>query len=88
MKVGVSLLSASLDAEVITRYELVQQKQNVYYAFYKEAINTLLARVRPVKPEFQEIEPWYLLHDNEAANFSGVIYEFSGDPRVIPNPLI
>jgi transposase len=43
----------------------------------------LIARVHDVRPEFQEGESWYLLHDNTPAHSSGVVSEFSAK-RSIP----
>jgi hypothetical protein len=57
--------------------ELVPEKQIVNGKFYKEVIKRLIARIHRFGSVFQDIESWYLLHDNAPANSSGVVSEFS-----------
>jgi hypothetical protein len=71
-----TILIAFFDDKVIIHHEFVPEKQIVKVYFYKEMIKRLLAQVPRIRPEFQESESWYLLHDNAPEHSSGVVSEF------------
>jgi transposase len=56
--------------------EFVLEKQTVNCKFCEEVIKRLIVRIHGIRPEFQESESWYLLHDNASMHSSGVVSEF------------
>jgi hypothetical protein len=83
-----AMLTDFLYAKDIIDHEFVPEKQTVNGKFYKEVIKRLVTRVHHVRPEFQEIESGFLLHNNTLAHSLDVISEFlakRGIP-VLSNP--
>lgn len=72
-----TILNAFLDIKGIVHHEFVPEKQTASGAFCKEMVKRLIARVRRVRPEFQECESWYhLLHDSASDNFRALSPNF------------
>jgi hypothetical protein len=85
-----TMLTAFFYAKGIIHHEFVSEKQNVKGKFYKEVMKRLIARVHHARPQLQESESWYFLHDNAPAHSSGAVSRVFGetrDPRVIPSTL-
>jgi transposase len=53
----------------------VPENQTVNGKYYKKVIKRLIAWVHRVRPEFQEIGSWYILHENAPAHSSGFVSE-------------
>jgi transposase len=54
----------------------VPEKQTVNGKFYKDVMKRLVARFNRFRREFQENGSRFLLHDNEPARSSSVVFEF------------
>ena len=69
-----AMLVTFFDSKGIIHKEFVPTGQTITDAYYFEVLKRLMARIRPIRPEYREPETWPLLHNNAPSHTSLIVH--------------
>jgi hypothetical protein len=72
-----------IDSQGIVQKELVPPSKTVNKEYYVEVLSHLVQRIRRARPQFQERESLFLLHENAKPYTSVSIKQFLAKQRIL-----
>ena len=76
------MLITFFDSKGIIHKEIVLTGQTITGAYYLEALNRLMTRIRSIRPEYRDPETWSLLHNNAPSHTSLIVHQFLAPNQV------
>jgi len=76
------MLMCFYDSKGIIHHDFVLEEQNVTGSCYLSVLESLLKRIRRVRPEYSAPGSWFLLHENAPVHQAVAVQEFLARKQV------